>query len=201
MALALAGALLVPQPSQAATITFSDVFDPADVFMTNQVAGGVGAVCVGTNSTVDTTTASSSCGSLSWTHALVGYNPLTDTLNSAQLTLTLYDDTDSPAETYSIALDLLTDTGHTITSGSTASTPFTFSYNVHGQLVLDGLLNALLTNPGTGNHDFWFARAVLDASWDTGGGGTPVVPEPTSIALLGGGLLAVAARMRRRRRA
>ena len=65
-----------------------------------------------------------------------------------------------PTRLYTLALDLFTDTDHTITSRSTSAAPFSFSFNVLSQ-ILDGTLNVTLTDNQGGNHDFVFAQSTL----------------------------------------
>jgi len=166
--------------------------------MSNQNPGG--QVCAGSNSAVDATDATGvGCGSLSWSHALSGFNPLTDVLTSAMLTLRLYDDSDHPGQ----ALDLYVDLSQfllnqVITNGTTSGSPFVLSLTVLGQLI-DGSASVLLDTSKNGNHDFWFVSSTLDVQWQA----APVaaVPEPTTAALLTSGLVAIVAAARRRRRA
>ena len=86
-------------PAESSSLNFADIFNPSDVFLSNQGSGG--QTCAGTNGVTDTTNATSNgCGTLIWRHTILpSYNPLTDTLTSGTLTLTFYDDGDSPDET------------------------------------------------------------------------------------------------------
>src|SRR5688500_1756093 len=96
--LVLASLIVVPAAS-ADPITFSDTFDPANVFFVSS-----GSACTGTNGVTDSTSAST-CQTLSWTHLLPGFNALTDTLTSATLSLWFYDDGDNAAEKVDVTLE------------------------------------------------------------------------------------------------
>jgi len=220
----LAAAVLtfVTAQAEASTISISlfDAFDPSDVFITNQVDGSLagGGVCIGnnlagiSNDTVNTP-AEFNCGSLSWTHTLLlppnNYNSATDTLSSASLVLTFYDDDESgsPGEPFDIQLNVLPFLTETVASGSTAVAPYLITYDVFNDII-DGLLNVYFTDDKNGNHDFYFAQSILTAE------GTRFVddgeiddqaltetPEPTSMVLLGTGLIGFAFHRFRSRRA
>ena len=192
----------VASEATAGPIVFSDTFDPTDVFFSQNGS----TACHGTNGISDTVTATTDCVSLDWSHSLLtmGFTPATDTLTNASLLLTFYDDADSPDETYNLTLDLLSFSNNTVTSDTTSGVPFQISYDVLTQMP-DGVLNALLTNAQNGNHDFYFASAVLTAEGNRStfvAADTPtVVPEPATMVLVGSFLGAFAYRRMRKSRA
>jgi hypothetical protein len=104
---------------------------------------------------------------------------------------------ESVTVTVDLGQTLVTD--QTITTNSTDTTPDQFTFNVL-TYVADGILNVKLTqgSAGQGQADFFFAKSVLNATWDPGDDETPL-PEPVTLLLFGGGLGAVLTRQARRR--
>ena len=147
----------------ASPISFTDTFNPADVLFDGQS----NASCVG-NNTTDTVSGQSgiACESLTWTHVLGGFDPATDSLSSAWLTLTVRNDsgTNNQSDNFDIVLDLL-QIGDTSVPDSTVSTSLTFT-------------------SANGNHSFYFEQSVLTAEGtrlDQEALAPVPVPEPASL--------------------
>ena len=191
--------------AEASPISFDYNFEPAADVLIN-VNGGV---CSGNTATGAVTGQEHhSCESLAFAYLLDGYNPAIDTLTSASLTLTFYDDnTPGPdvtgfAETVNITLDgaLSSNSPVQVATGSGSGNPFlTPAFDVTALLQSDGQLTVFLSRPGNGggNNDFYFANARLlaDGVRDEA---ELSVPEPVTLGLLGAGLVAVTVRRRRR---
>jgi PEP-CTERM motif-containing protein len=142
--------------------------------------------------------------SISFTHDLTGsgFSPATDTLTTATLWLWFQDDRDPAAEKVDILLgDSWFHNNETIRSGA-APTPFAFAV---APLIANGTLHVSLTRQ---NGTFYFTGSRLTAEITrlpiapTTGPAVPVsvVPEPTSLVLLGTGVVATALRKRSAKR-
>ena len=188
-------------PATASPISFTDTFNPADVLFDGQS----NANCVGNNGT-DTVSGPAACEILTWTHVLAGFNPVTDLLSSASLTLTVRNDsgTNNQSDKFNIVLDLLP-ISNNVVADSTLSTSINFSSSDFATLLAqlgDGSLAATLTS-ANGNHSFYFEQSVLNAEGtrlDVESLAPVPVPEPASLSLLGMGLLGTATAYRRRLR-
>lgn len=184
--------------AQASPISFSDAFDPTDVFMANVPA--VVAACTGVNGAVIDTVSGAvggACETLSYVHTIQpAYDPLTDTLASATLAIYIYDNASNEpaAEKLEYSLDLGALTGSvpsTNLNSNTVGSPFVASINVLTQVTADGTLNVFLSRQAG---DFMFAHSVLSARGESVE--LASLPEPATVALLG--IAAIASRFRRR---
>ena len=188
--------------AQAATISYTSTFDPADVLFNNS-----GGPCIGTNDEVGTNDTVSgqvggSCETLEYDHTLVGFTDPPDSLLSADLTLYFYDDQDpSTAGTpEAVKISLTGQLGQQLVGEVQLTTggSDTLAYSVLFQIGGDGLLHVFLElgQQGSGQSDFFFAKSVLEGSWTDGSD----IPEPAMLLLFGTGAFAAAARSRSRGR-
>ena len=167
--------------AQADVFYFSDSFDPVDVFFTKS-----GDACTG-DPLLDTISGavSGSCSSLTYTYTLDGYDPATDTLNSAYLDIAFYDDGDKQAETFDISIDSLFWNDVKISSGSTSASPFIGTYGFLTELASDGQVTVTISLQ---NGDGYFASNKISVS------------EPSSFLLFVAGLAALGIPIYRRRK-
>src|SRR5215208_4393748 len=82
----------IASSARASSLLFTETFDPADVFFVSQ----------GPCSSGHEQVPSGECGSLIWTYSWASFNPLTDTISSALLTLEFTDDADHAAEKFDL---------------------------------------------------------------------------------------------------
>ena len=122
----------------ASPISFTDTFNPTDVLFDGQS----NVNCVGDNAT--DTVSPSVCETLTWTHVLAGFNPLTDSLSSASLTLTVRNDsgTNNQSDKFNIVLDLLPISNNAVVD-STLSTSINFSSSDFATLLASDQLRRL----------------------------------------------------------
>ena len=187
--------------AHAGPISFSDTFNPADVLF-NNIGGPVDANCTGNNAT-DTVTYSAVsatlCESLTYTHSILPpFNPLTDTLTSATLSIYLYDDeaNEPAADKIDFDLDLGAITGSMPAvdlNGTTSVLPFIGTVNVLARVNTDG---ALVVTLSLKSGDLKFAQSILTAEGRQQD--IVVAPEPATLALFG--LAAAGSAIRRKRR-
>jgi hypothetical protein len=176
----------VTSRSEASPITFTDTYDPGTVFLDKK-----GGTCTGVNGTTDSVSGvvDGACDSLTWTHSLLGFNPGTDTLSSASLSLWFHDNDDPSADKFNYVFDVLVGDG----SLTSQMLPSLFTFDVLS-LVGDGQIAAELS---TKAGDLVFERSVLTAYGERTAE-VAAVPEPGTITLLGLGLAGLARRFRRR---
>lgn len=140
--------------------------------------------------------------SYSFTHDLttVGFNPLSDTVSSYDLTIRFYDDKrgllESFSETVVLSQNLFNAVSQTFSGNWTAGSLSTgetisglFSLNMYGELLVTVAAASQWL-------DFDYDDFYLSSSTLTAHGSSTSVPEPSSLALLAAGLFGIAA-MRR----
>jgi hypothetical protein len=180
----------------AATIPFTDMFNPADILFDNS-----GGTCTGDNDT-DTVSgqAGGKCSSLSFVHTITGFSDPPDTLNGATLSLFFQDDEagESAADKVEITLGSSPTFDFTLANSNTPGSSSPGALTVTALVTPGGLLTVQLERKAG---DFYFAHSVLSGSFES----NPTVeidavPEPANLVLLGIGLFAIArTRLKRRR--
>jgi hypothetical protein len=183
----------------AASVTFTpDAFDPTNVKFFRDGGNCTGDVIADTISGMS----GGGCAELTYTLELSDFNPATDALTSAWLSLTFYDDTGSDS---SESFDLGLRGGSfqhnvPIGDGSVSGSPDVFPYTVTSYVNSTGQLEVRLSMGTNGNNnDFLFASSTLSGSGTRNDAAPLPTPEPASLMLLGTGL-ALAARQFRKHR-
>lgn len=150
--------------SQASVITFTDVYDPADVYL-NSSAGPA--------------------PDLTFTHSILtqGFNSLTDTLTSITILLNFMDDADRASEAVKIVLDSSSAGTYTVTSGSAVYTATVTA--LPSSMQTDGLL---VVDLKATSGDFYFLSSTLTAEATRT---SALLPSPGLASLFGVGLLSL----------
>ena len=180
----------------AATIPFTDMFNPAAVLFDNS-----GGSCTGNNNT-DTVSGQvgGKCSSLTFVHTITGFSDPPDTLNGATLSLFFHDDEadESAADKVDITLGSSPTFDFTLANSNTPGSSSPGALTVTTLVSAGGLLTVQLERK---SGDFYFAYSVLSGSFeDNPSVEVDAVPEPANLVLLGFGLLAISrTRLKRRR--
>lgn len=170
----LAGMLMLAGSAvlQADPVLFSDLHNPADVLL-----GGSGV------------------SFYTFTHDITdsGFNPLTDNLSVASLSIFIRDD---PSDGFPW-IELAHAAFDGVSTPTGLATSYTFgsgllSFSILSNLQADGIL---IVNVVPDFGDFYFEASALVA----GGERTASVPEPATLTLVGLGMIGAAALSRRRR--
>ncbi len=165
--LAVIGLAAVSAP-RASTLTYTDIYNPTDILLSN-----------------------SGLSSYTFTHDILdnGFNPATNTILSADIYISMMDDSDRASENVRITLDDLV-VAHSLDVDAGA-----YHFTVNSSLLQDD--GKLVVNLNVLSGDFYFQQSELDVTaTDTA---PAPVPEPGSMALMGLGVVGMGLVARRKR--